>query len=103
MAEPTQIVFSHKEVAEALITQQGIHDGIWGLYIKFGIKGMNMGTSDGDLLPTAVVPILQIGLQKFEKVNNISVDAAQISKKQPGEPPSGSQVDEARHRRRAKK
>ena len=102
MAEPTQIVFSHKEVAEALITQQGIRDGIWGLYIKFGIKGMNVGSSDDDLQPTAVVPILQIGLQKFDKVNNISVDAARIGEKQLNEGPS-HQEDRARRKTRAKK
>ncbi len=82
MAEPTQVVFSHKEVVEALVKQQGIHDGIWGLFIKFGIKGVNVGQSESDIAPAAVVPILAIGLQKFEKEHNISVDAAKVNPKQ---------------------
>ena len=36
MAEATQLVFSYKEVVTALIKAQGLHEGIWGLYVKFG-------------------------------------------------------------------
>lgn len=81
MAEPTQIVFSYKEVVEALLRKHGIHDGIWGIYIKFGIQAANLGSSVGDLQPTAIVPVLQIGLQKFDAENNISVDAARVNPK----------------------
>ena len=56
--------------------KQGIHDGIWGIYPKFGNQGANVGASDTDLKPSAIVPVIEIGLQKFEKENNLSVDAA---------------------------
>jgi hypothetical protein len=79
MAESTQIVFSHKEVVEALLKQQGIHDGIWGIYIKFGLQGVNVGASPADLMPAAVIPVLQIGLQKFDEENNLAVDAAKVN------------------------
>ena len=79
MAESTLVVFTHKEVVEALLKKQGIHEGIWGLYVRFGIRGANLGASDSDLMPAAIVPVLQIGLQKFEKENNISVDAAKAN------------------------
>jgi hypothetical protein len=79
MAEATQIVFKHKEVVEALLRRQGIHEGIWGLYVKFGIQGMNIGMSDADLMPAAIVPVLEIGLQKFPKENNLAVDAAKVN------------------------
>ena len=78
MAESNQIIFSHKEVAEALIKQQGIHKGIWGVYIRFGITGANIGTLES-LLPAAIVPILEIGLQRFEEETNLSVDAAKVN------------------------
>ncbi len=81
MAEPSQIVFTHKEVVEALVKKYGLHEGIWGLWIKFGIKGINVGETDADLKPAAIIPILEIGLQKFEKENNISVDAAKVNPK----------------------
>lgn len=79
MPEATQIVFKHKELAEVLIKAQNIHDGIWGLFIRFGIGAMNIGPSDADLQPAAIVPVLEIGLQKFEKETNLSVDAAKVN------------------------
>lgn len=79
MAELGQITFTHKEVVEALVKQQGVHEGIWGIYIKFGIKGVNMGSSPADVVPTAIIPVLQIGLQRFEEENNLSVDAAKVN------------------------
>jgi len=89
MAETSQIIFSHKEVVEALIKQQGIHEGIWGLWVKFGIQGANVGAGLTNLVPAAIVPVLEIGLQKFEEVTNLSVDAAEVNpapgKKQGGE------------------
>lgn len=30
MAEPKQISFTHKEIAELLVKGQGLHEGIWG-------------------------------------------------------------------------
>jgi hypothetical protein len=79
MAEPTQIVFSFKEVVTALVKHQGLHEGIWGLYVKFGIQASNMGANENDLRPVAVLPILELGLQKFDKENNLSVDAAKVN------------------------
>jgi hypothetical protein len=86
MPEATQIVFKHKELAEILVKSQGIHDGIWGLFVRFGIGAMNVGASDADLQPAAIVPVLEIGLQKFEKETNLSVDAAKVN------PPKESKI-----------
>jgi hypothetical protein len=81
MAEPTQIIFSYKEVAEALLKTQDIHEGIWGIFIKFGISAGNVGPTADQLAPAAIVPVLQIGLQKFDAENNLSVDAAHVHPK----------------------
>lgn len=81
MAEPSQITFSHKEVVEALIKQQGIHEGIWGIYVKFAIQAINVGQGSSDLLPAAVIPVVEIGIQKFEEINNLSIDAAKVNPK----------------------
>ncbi len=85
MPEATQIIFKHKELAEILVKQQRIHEGIWGLYVRFGLGAQNVGVSDADLNPTAIIPVLEIGLQKFEKETNLSVDAAKVNPK-PQEP-----------------
>lgn len=81
MPEPTQIKFSHKEVVEALLKKYGIHEGIWGLYVKFGIGASNIGPSPADILPAAIVPVMELGLQKFDQENNIAVDAATVNPK----------------------
>ena len=82
MAEQTQLVFTYKEVVEALISQQGLSSGIWRLYIKFGIAAANIRPAPAaDANPAAIVPVLEIGLQKDNEVTNLSVDAAALSKK----------------------
>ena len=85
MAEPIEeLKFSHKEVVEALIRQQGLHDGIWMLNIQFGIGALNVQPPDGekgDAVPAAIVPIVGIGLRKVEAVNSLALDA---SKANPG-------------------
>jgi hypothetical protein len=81
MAESSQLVFSYKEIAEALVKKQGLHEGIWGVFVKFGMQATNMGPTDNDLRPAVVIPLLEIGLQRFEKENNLSVDAASVNPK----------------------
>ncbi len=79
MAETSQIVFTFKEVVEALIKQHGVHDGIWSIFVRFGIKAANVGSSEADAIPTAIIPLVEIGLQKGESENNISVDASRVN------------------------
>ena len=79
MAEPGQVIFTYKEVGEALLKKEGIHEGLWALYIKFGLAALNVGGSDSELRPTALIPILELGLQKADKETNISVDAAKAN------------------------
>jgi hypothetical protein len=81
MAEPTQISFTYKEVAELLVKKHGLHEGIWSLNFRFGIQATNFGPNDSDLKPTAIIPILEIGLQKVEKETNLTVDAAKVNPK----------------------
>ena len=43
MAEVSQFKFDHKEVVEALIKKQGLHEGIWQLSIEFGFGAAIIG------------------------------------------------------------
>lgn len=79
MAETSQLIFSFKEIVTALIKSQDIHDGIWGIFVNFGLGASNVGPSDNELKPTAMIPIIAMGLQRFEKENNLSVDAAKVN------------------------
>lgn len=79
MAETKQLVFTYKEVVEALLKQSHIHEGLWSLYVEFGIAAANAGPSEQDLKPAAIVPIVSLGIAKAEKVNNLTVDASVVN------------------------
>ncbi|MFC1620598.1 hypothetical protein ACFL45_11730, partial [Candidatus Neomarinimicrobiota bacterium] len=80
MPETTNIEFDYKEVAEALVRYNNIHEGLWGISIKFGLQGANIGMGEGsDVTPAAIVPILRLGLRRFDEPNNLTVDASKIN------------------------
>ncbi len=84
MAEQRQITFTHKEAAEALINHYGLGEGLWGLYIEFGISGANIGTDPANpenIFPAAIVPIVKIGIQRFDQPNSLTADAAEVGTK----------------------
>jgi len=83
MPEATQIVFKHAEIVEMLIKKQDIHEGIWGLFIKFGLNASNVGATETEVMPAAILGVLEIGLQKFDKQSNIALDAAKVNPKPP--------------------
>jgi hypothetical protein len=80
MSEVQTYLFSYKEVAEALIKRQGIHEGFWGIYMEFGLAGANINPGPEDVtVPAAIVPILKIGIHRYDKPNPLAVDAAEIN------------------------
>lgn len=79
MPESTNIAFSFHEVVAALIKAADIHEGIWGLFVRFGLGASNVGESETTVRPAAIVPVVEIGLQKFDKESNIALDAAKIN------------------------
>jgi hypothetical protein len=79
MAEINIIEFEYKDVAKALIQYHKITEGHWGVALKLGIQGANISIGEKkDLIPVAIVPILKIGLQRFDEPNNLTVDASKI-------------------------
>jgi len=75
---------THKEVTVALIKQQNLHEGIWQLYIEFGIGAANMPIAEENqdnlrLCPTAIVPIKTIGLMMVDKENPLALDASKVN------------------------
>ena len=81
MPEAKQITFTHKEVVTALLKEQGIHEGIWAVHVRFGLRALNIGTSEHDLLPAVLIPVLEIGITRVEKENNLAVDASKVNAK----------------------
>jgi len=81
MANIDKVTFSYKEIATALVKQQEIHEGIWMIAVEFGINAVNAGPDDENLNPTAILPILKIGLTRTDKLSNLAVDAAEVNPK----------------------
>lgn len=81
MADVERYTFTYKEVAEALVKQQGIHEGLWGIYVEFAIAAANVGSApeSSDIVPAAIVPVQKMGLQRFPEANNLTVDAAEVN------------------------
>lgn len=82
MPEPSMVLFSFQELAEMMVKQQGIHDGLWGIYVRFGIGAANAADATGLFSPTALVPVKEIGLQRFEEASNLTVDASKVNPRQ---------------------
>jgi hypothetical protein len=78
MGQSSQVLFTFKELAEMMVKHQGIHEGFWGVYVEFGIKGLNV-TTETATLPAALVPINRVGLQRFDVSNELSVDASIVN------------------------
>lgn len=79
MAEASQITYKHRDLVELLVKAQGLHDGIWGLFVRFGLGASNIGLTEEEVQPAAIIPVIEIGLQKMEKESNIAVDAAKVN------------------------
>jgi hypothetical protein len=79
-ATATQYTFSHKQLIEILIRDQGIHEGIWAASFQLGMGNMNVPSpTGGDPLPAVVVTIFGVGLQKVEKEEGNALDAAKVN------------------------
>ena len=81
MPETTQFTYKHKELVEILVKAQGLNEGILGLFVRLGLGASNVGTTEDQLQPAAIIPILEIGLQRMEKRPIFSVDAAKVNPK----------------------
>lgn len=84
-----QRIIGHQELAGILVKQLGIHEGLWGLFIRFGFNAVNMPFQlpEGSriaLVPTAVVPLLEIGIQPFAELNDLCVDASKVNPRKGG-------------------
>lgn len=82
MAEAKNYVFDHRELAELLVKQQDIHEGLWGIYVEFGFAAANVNsdpTGGKVLLPTALSIVQKVGIQQFPEPSNLTVDAAKVN------------------------
>ncbi len=79
MSGPNQIMFKVKQLAEILIKAQDLHEGHWGISVTFGLSAGNVGNATGDMFPSALIPITELGIQRFDEPNAMTVDAAIVN------------------------
>jgi len=79
MGEPEIITFEYKEIVQALVKHQGIHEGIWGLTIQFGLQVGNIKVGEKDSVPGVIIPLVKMGIQKLDKATPLSVNAAEVN------------------------
>lgn len=83
MAEAKVVTFTYQELAEMMVRKLGLSEGLWGVYVRFGLQATNVGPGPEDLRPAAILPVLEIGLQRFDEPSSLAVDAGQLAKSSP--------------------
>jgi hypothetical protein len=92
MAESQVFTFSFKELATLMIKEKGLKEGLWGIYVRFGLSAGNLEvaqeqqptdpvTASKSLAPAAIIPLIEVGLQRFESASSLTVDAAEVWQK----------------------
>ncbi len=83
MDELKTIALTHKEVTLALIKARNLHEGIWQLYIEFGLSAANIPVPDEkqelQVCPAAIIPIKTIGLMMVDKESPLAIDASKVN------------------------
>jgi len=82
MAEPSVYSFDLKELAIALIKQQGLHEGIWMAALEFNLGAGMISTSPGEVRPGALIQVNKIQLIRQSDANpppHLAVDATEVN------------------------
>jgi hypothetical protein len=81
MADPTQFSFDLRDVATALIKQQGIRDGSWLLGFEFQVGVGTWGPNPTEAKPGAMLQIAKLTLARRDPnmPAELAVDAAEVN------------------------
>ncbi len=79
MPEPTQILYSHKELTTILLKEKNIHEGYWALQVEFSFAASIAGTDEQSVVPTGLVGVSRIGIQESGKAFPLAVDASEVN------------------------
>lgn len=68
-----------KEVAELLVKQYGLHDGLYDLLIEYQFAFGNFGPTPEQITPGAMIGIAKLGLTRVDRLGPLTVDAARTN------------------------
>lgn len=83
MSEADEYTYSLEEVAKALMSVQGIHKGIWAISVEYKFAAINAGPSQKEILPSAIIGLSGLRLNKAKKGEPLAFDAAILNPKTP--------------------
>lgn len=85
MAEAKSFSYSLKDIVELLVRERGLTEGFWGPQAKFAFHAANVASpaTPGEMYPSAIVPLVEFGIQRFDEPNAFTVDAATLEPKPP--------------------
>jgi hypothetical protein len=89
MTPPKVLTFPFKELAAILVRDAALTEGHWGIHVRFGLGATNIGEGD-ELRPAAIIPVVEVGIQKFDEPNALTVDASQVNRARSGKSRSAS-------------
>lgn len=96
MAEASQYTIPYTELAALAVKHLDIHEGYWSIFVRFGIQAANMSLNNAPHVPTAIVPILEIGVNRDKEPGPLAVDAAAVN-------PQPKRTSSKKAKKRAKK
>lgn len=81
MPEPTQYSLTHQELLALIIKSANIHEGQWMLSVNFNFTAANIGSGPDDALPSALVQVSHIAIQKAKPDTPpaLMMDAAEVN------------------------
>src|SRR6266513_3063043 len=84
MADPTQFVWTHKELLTLMLKDRDIHEGRWVLLLNWGMSPGNFGPSESEFSPGMLVASTRQGSLRQDPgrptpPQELYVDAAEIN------------------------
>jgi len=81
MPEVNQYTLNSKELATAIVKELGVHEGKWMLIVSFGFTATNAGPEGGELIPSAILGVQRIGIQRADQNSppSLVIDAAVVN------------------------
>jgi hypothetical protein len=73
------VVLSLKDVAELVVRQRELHEGLYNLVFQFQIAVGAVGPSPELIVPGAIFGVSGVGLEKVEKAGPHTIDAAVVN------------------------
>ncbi|MBA2493836.1 MAG: hypothetical protein H0V31_03970 [Acidobacteria bacterium] len=79
--EEQRITFSYQEIVECLIKKRNIHEGLWGISVTFALGAINVNRQENPdkYMPAAIIPVQEIGIQKYNEPSNLTLDASKVN------------------------